>query len=301
MVIVRHEITKAHVQAATSREGIQQLLAHLGYDTSEPLQQTPAGLGVAERAHHSVLQVWRLAAQRLAPGMPAALEVYWFELKALTADLRKALVAAFRNKAVNALLLLTTRDFDPLDFVLVEREAGASAAPGGQVAVSFRFFSVARRHPSGVHLRVLGRMDNIAPDPYAQYDRLRDAFTLAEWSEDEFNNRNLFSDYFLKKRLTDLQLFPVWETDVRPAHRDLARLLDAAGDVRALSAAALREKFIDPVLEAVGSRLAAARGDDARADALLVSPTGERLKQPVDKIAANLFDSPQFRRPVEDV
>jgi hypothetical protein len=216
MINTRHDLTTAHVQAASSREGLQQLLGQLGYDRSEPVQQTPAGLGLAERAHHAVLQVWRLAAQRLVPGVPG-LEVYWFELKALTAELRKALVAAFRNKPVNALLLLTTRDFDPLDFVLVEKGPATSATPGGGVAVSARFFSVARRNPSGVHLRVLGRMNNIAPDPYAQYDRLRDAFTLAEWSEDEFNNRNLFSDYFLKKRLTDPTLFPEWETDVRPA------------------------------------------------------------------------------------
>jgi hypothetical protein len=300
MSIVRHELTTAHVQAASSREGIRQLLAQLGYDTSEPVQQTAAALGVAERAHHAVLQVWRLAAQRLAPGVPPALEVYWFELKALTADLRRALVAAFRNKPGNALLLLTTRDFDPLDFVLVEKADAPSAGPAGQVAVSFRFFSVARRHPSGVHLRVLGRFDNVAPDPYAQYDRLRDAFALAEWSEDEFNNRNLFSDYFLKKRLTDPHLFPEWETDVRPAHRELTGIGDAAGDVRNLPTADLRKKFIDCVLEALGFRLAAAPGDDAQADALLVPREAGQDAPACAALLAYPWDRPLDRKDEKD-
>jgi hypothetical protein len=295
MIIARHELTAAHVQAASSREGIQKFLGQLGYDISEPVEQTPAGLGVAERAHHAVRQIWRLAAQRLNPGLPPALEVYWFELRTLTADLRKALAAAFRNKPVNVLLLLTTRDFDPLDFVLVERDAAASAGPGGQVAVSARFFSVARRHPSGVHLRVLGRMDNSAADPYAQYDRLRDAFTLAEWSEDEFNNRNLFSDYFLKKRLTDPRLFPEWDTDVRSAHRELARLLEAAGDVRTLTADALRTQFIGPVLEALGFRLAAPAGE-AQADALLVPRGAAADAAPCAALLAYPWDRPLDRK-----
>ena len=80
-------------------------------------------------------------------------------------------------------------------------------------------------------------------DPYAQYDRLRDAFRFAEWSEDEFNNRGLFSDYFLKLRLPDDKLFPVWNTDIRPAQRELLRAFDQTHDVAQL---------IGPVLKALG-------------------------------------------------
>jgi hypothetical protein len=197
MTAIPPNLALADIQAASSLPGIQQFLGRLGYDVSEPVEQTAASLGFAERVHHLIRQAWRVAAKRLAPGLPPALEIYCLEATNLTADLRKAAISAFRNKPGNVLLIMTTRDYDPLDFVLVQKEVGAAQAPAGQVAVSYRLLSVDRRHPNTVHLRVLSRMSNMAADPYAQYERIRDAFRLAEWSEDEFNNRNLFSDYFL--------------------------------------------------------------------------------------------------------
>jgi hypothetical protein len=38
--------------------------------------------------------------------------------------------------------------------------------------------SVDRRNPSRVHLRVLEQMSRADTDPYAQFDRIRDAFHL---------------------------------------------------------------------------------------------------------------------------
>ena len=120
----------AAVQAAGDRAGLQQLLAVLGYDTVEPVEQTAASLGVAERFQHLIRSVHRVAAERLAPGLPPALEVYCFETTTQTVELRKALAAAFRNKPANTLLIVATREFDPLDLVLVERAVQAGG-PGG--------------------------------------------------------------------------------------------------------------------------------------------------------------------------
>src|SRR5208283_2416477 len=125
-------------------------------------EQTAASLGVAERSQHLIRNVCRIAAERLGPGLPPALEVYCFETTALTVELRKALVAAFRNKPANALLIVATRDFDPLDFVLVEKDVPAGGPGGARVAVSHRLMSVDRRNPSHVHLRVLERMSRAA-------------------------------------------------------------------------------------------------------------------------------------------
>src|SRR4051812_24059504 len=103
-------VTAADIQAASDPEGVARLLARLGYDVSEPAEQTAVGLGVAERAQPLVRQVRRVVGLRAAPGLPPALEVYWFEAEALTAELRQAAVAAFRNKpAYGYLLVLTTR------------------------------------------------------------------------------------------------------------------------------------------------------------------------------------------------
>ena len=171
-----------------------------------------------------VRQARRIAAQK-APGGPLpALEVYWFEVTSLTAELRRSLASAFRNKPLlRYLLIVTTRDFGQLDFVLVEKSL-AQAAAGVQVSVSHQLFSVDRRHPSRVHIRVINRFAYTASDPYFQSDRIRDAFRLAEWSEDEFNNRNLFSDYFLKQRLTQQTLFPVWHSDFKPAYKQIRQI-----------------------------------------------------------------------------
>lgn len=96
--------------------------------------------------------------QRLAPGGPPALEIYALEVSTLTADLRKAVVSSFRDKPANALLILTTRDYDPLEIVVVQKALRESRTPGAAVAVSHQFLSIDRRNPSRVHLRVLERL-----------------------------------------------------------------------------------------------------------------------------------------------
>ena len=58
-------LTNADVQTASNRAGIQQLLWKLGYDVTEIVEQTPAGLGVAERVQHLVRSVSRVAAERI--------------------------------------------------------------------------------------------------------------------------------------------------------------------------------------------------------------------------------------------
>ena len=60
-------------------------------------------------------------------------------------------------------------------------------------------------------------------DPYAQFDKLMSAFTVAEWSEPLFNNRALFSDYYLKERLPELD---VWNApQLNQAFRDVRKAL----------------------------------------------------------------------------
>ncbi len=288
-------IKAATVQAASDRAGIQQLLAALGYDTSEPTEQTAASLGVAERSQHLIRNVCRVAAERLSPGLPPALEIYFFEVTALTVELRKALVAAFRNKPANVLLIVATRDFSPLDFVVVEKAVEAGGPGGARVAVSHRLMSVDRHHPSPVHIRVLERMSRAATDPFAQFERIRDAFRLAEWSEDEFNNRGLFSDYFLKSRLTDPRAFPVWNTDLRSVHRDLTKILAETGDVRQLGPKEMHANLIKPIMAALGFK-AESQGKDDEADFLL-RPADTAADSPaVAALLAYSWDRPLDRQ-----
>ncbi len=299
MVDGTRRIDAGDVQAASDRTGIQRLLGILGYDTSEAIEQTAASLGVAARFQRLVRSVHRLAAERLAPGLPPALEVYCFETTAQTVELRKALATAFRNKPVNVLLIVATRDFDPLDFVLVERAVQARGPGGARVAVDHRLISIDRRHPSRVHRRVLDRMRRTAADPFAQFERIRDAFRLAEWSEDEFNNRGLFSDYFLKSRLPDARAFPVWNTDLRPVHRSLSKILADAAQVRQPTSQDTFDRLVKPTLAALGFAFEALPKDD-EADFLLRPADAAADAPAVVALLAYPWDRPLDRQDDRD-
>ena len=136
----------------------------------------------------------------------------------MTITATRGLASALRNRAGNYLLVLT-EDYERIDFVLLEKYL-PRVGPG---ATHRR---ASGRHPAGSHrrpsqpeqglLRVLRRLNYTEPDPFAQYDKLLSAFDIADWSEEHFNNRALFSDHYLRERLPEL---PRWEEDPKPAFR----------------------------------------------------------------------------------
>ena len=52
-------------------------------------------------------------------------------------------------------------------------------------------------------MRTLRRFSYTEGDTLAQFDKLKAAYEVAYWSEPHFNNRALFSDYYLTERLPD--------------------------------------------------------------------------------------------------
>ena len=107
---------------------------------------------------------------------------------------------------------MLTDDYQRLDFVLVERYSSEFPRPqetfglpstSRQVGVRPRILTVYRRNPDEVALRVLRRFSYTESDTIAQYEKLLSAYDVADWSEPFFNNRALFSDYYLTTRLTD--------------------------------------------------------------------------------------------------
>ncbi|HEY6998026.1 MAG TPA: hypothetical protein VH851_08860 [Candidatus Binatia bacterium] len=94
-----------------------------------------------------------------------------------------------------------------------------------QSAIRPRILTVERRNPTTIQLRVLRRLTWTESDPYYQYEKLRAAYDLATWSEDYFNNRALFSDYYLKEKLKE---FPVWKEDPKPVYLKLREIYQGA-------------------------------------------------------------------------
>ncbi len=180
----------------------------------------------------------------------------------------RGLAGAFRNRAGNFLLVLT-KDFDRIDFVLVEREPAKESTTIGtpQPKIRPRILSVERRKPERVQLRVLRRFTWTGSDAFAQYDKLAAAYSVAYWSEDHFNNRALFSDYFLKERLPNsTDDFPEWKEDPKPAYKRLRKIYEVAlpgfaGG--ATKASVVRAALLEPVLSELGFRVIQAASSSA--------------------------------------
>jgi len=163
-----------------------------------------------------------------------------------------------------------TDDYERIDFVLLEREIPGLEGTGvstQRLMVHPRLLSVDRRDPGRVALRVLRRFsfteydEEGYRDPYAQYDKLRSAYTIAEWSEPLFNNRALFSDYYLNERLPDL---PEWDAEERNrAFRQIrGQMAQARRRLANQDAATVRNVLTRPLLEALGFRVEPGPGGD---------------------------------------
>ena len=102
-------------------------------------------------------------------------------------------------------------------------------------------------------LRVLKRFTFTEGDSDYQWEKLRSAFTLAEWTEPDFNNRALFSDYYLKERLTDPALTPAWGEDVRLIGREVFRhLAEARQDLSGQPEDVIRKELYEPLFGSLG-------------------------------------------------
>ncbi len=173
----------------------------------------------------------------------------------------RALATIFRNRAGNFLLVLTA-DFDRVDFVFVERipvDGQTSTIGTPQPKVRPRTISVERRKPERVQLRVLRRFTWTEADAFAQYEKLLAAYSVAYWSEDHFNNRALFSDYFLKERLPNSPAdFPEWTEDPKPAYKRLHYIyIRALSGLTGKTKESLRSELLEPVFTELGFRIEA--------------------------------------------
>lgn len=224
------------------------LFASLGFNTDARLAQTPANLGITtESLVRSIVRLERLADQE------GLLQVYLVELTSVTVTATRGLATALRNRAGNYLLVLT-HDYERIDFVLVEKKVPRSDTGHSigqrQVSVRPRVLTVERRNPNRVCLRVLRRVTYTEPDPIAQYDKLCSAFDIADWSEEHFNNRALFSDHYLRQRLPEL---PPWKDDPKPVFRQLRAFYERAASRWAdKREEELRRGLLEPALTALG-------------------------------------------------
>ena len=216
------DISLADVQTLATRDGVAAFFAALGYRTDSRQAQSVSAMGItAGSLSRQIKHIERIAVH---DNGAEPLDLYLIELTSVTVAATQGLARSLRNRAGNYLLVLTD-DYERLDFVLLQRSLpGTPASPmaARQVSVRPRILTVNRRNPSQVQLRVLRRFTYTESDADAQYDKLLSAYAEAEWSEPLFNNRALFSDYYLNERLPELA---EWRERPEEAYHSLRELL----------------------------------------------------------------------------
>ncbi len=247
-VALDKEIHRQHIQSLSNADQIQAFFALLGYNTDVRVEQTPASLGISPD-----VVVRKISRIELIAEQEGMFYVYLFELDSVTVAATRAIARAFRNRAGNYLLVLTS-DYERVDFVLVEKLLPVGVAPTAigqkQVGVRPRSLTVERRNPERIQIRVLRRFTYTEPDPIAQYEKLLSAYSVADWSEEHFNNRALFADYFLKERLPSL---PEWKEDPKPAYSRFRQLYaQAASRWANKKEGELRNGLLIPTFETLG-------------------------------------------------
>jgi Eco57I restriction-modification methylase/TaqI-like C-terminal specificity domain len=236
------------------------------------------------------------------------ISIYLMEVRSLTAKLRNDIARRFRERPENPILVLT-KDYEELEFVLLDRLVSTSQSRRIALKQAIRPIPllVDRLNPKPVALRVLKRFTFTEEDAAYQWEKLRSAYMLAEWSEEYFNNRALFSDYYLKERLTDSQLTSEWNEDVRPVGREIYRhFITARQNYSRQPQDVIHKGLYEPVLELLGFDFVRQRSGAsaaAAADYLLYAP-GDKSKPIAAALTyvwhRNLDDVDESRERAED-
>ncbi|MHB8624601.1 MAG: DUF559 domain-containing protein [Aggregatilineales bacterium] len=262
------ELTPNDIRALENSDRVTEFFYGLGYDVSGATDLTRESL----RIDPAELRINRI--RKIAEGPDQQIQVYLFEVRSLAVALIQAIAKRLRKTGSDYLLVVTS-DYEKLDFVLLEKTRTEGKGVGIEIkyVVRPRILTVNRRNPGIVALRVLKRFTFTEADEDFQWQKLRSAYTLAEWTEPDFNNRALFSDYYLKHRLTDRALNPAWGEDVRKVGGDAIRLISGARErLTGQNEGKTRADLIEPLFKLLGFAFSSNKAGSADADYRLYAP-----------------------------
>lgn len=259
-------LTHKDIRALENPHEIAGLFAKLGYNIDDRTVIPDIGmLGLdSEDLRQQILRLELLAVDPVDEDI----RVYFFEVRSVTAKLRNDIARRFKDRTENALLVLTS-NYETIDFVLLERVVTKSKSRGKPLSQVIRPIPlhINRLNPDSVRLRVLKRFSFTEEDSAYQWEKMRSAYRLAEWSEEYFNNRALFSDYYLKQRLTDSRLTPEWDDDVLPAAREAYRhIVTARQTFTRQPEQTIRQGLYEPMFGLLGFDYEVSKPGDSAAD-----------------------------------
>lgn len=288
------ELQCSDLLALDGRSSVQGLFTRLGYPVQAARATDATAEGMAERLTSGIGHI-----EVVAEDDTSDLIVYLVELRSVTQERINDLSRHFRDRPIDTLLVLTS-DYEQIDFVLLDVQLPGADRPRRSASVVPRRITVRRREDEEgqrVALRALRRFSWTEEDELAQWEKLRSAFSIAEWSERHFDNRGLFSDHYLLRRLPER---PEWLrlTKDRGAFQAIRELvLPARRKLRQASEQDTREQLTVKLLEQLGFAPVERKGpespDHETPDYALRDPeTGETLAVALTYKWNRLLDGP---------
>ncbi len=252
------DLTTKDISSLASPDAVAGFLGRLGYPTGRREELAPAAFGLAPETADAIRRM-----ELLAEDDERFLRVILVQLRSITAKARNELARNLGGRNADHLLILT-KDFDVLEFVLVDKETHQRRGPGGGPGVRIvpRVVTVLRKASTHLDRRVLRRLTWTGKDGLDQFDKLRSVFEAAHYSDKYFQNRALFADHYLETRLRD---DAGWADDPASAFiavRDL--LSDARAHWSGKPEQTVRHGLYEPLWKLLGftAKAAKAPGED---------------------------------------
>ena len=290
------DLTTRDLAGLTSPDALAAFLSRLGYDTSRRTVLTPSSLGLSGDTATSIRSI-----ELLSEDEDGFLRVLFVQPKSLTAKVRNDLIRII-GKSNEDYLVVLAATFDTLEFVLLDKKTKEQAGPGGgyKVQVVPKIFSIDRRKPSPQDVRTLRQFTWTHQDALDQFDKLRVVFDNAIFTGEFFQNRGLFSDYFLRERLKE---GTAWRENPSSVFQQVRNLYqDAQSRWHDKGRAEITSQLLKPVFGHLGflplPQSASAGVDDTKPDFFLKDPTGARnLSAAFVYPWGRWLDGPDFQDP----
>ncbi len=268
------DVTPKEVVELASPDAITAFLLKLGYDTADRALLSPEAVGLSGESAGAIKRI-----ELLSEDPEQFLRVMFVQPKSLTAKVRNDLVRVLGRSTLDHLLVLAS-DFDTLEFVFLDKRKREQKGPASseRIQVVPKTISVNRRGPTRLDLRTLRRLTWTCRDALEQFDKLRSVFDAAAYTGEYFQNRGLFSDYYLRDRL---QQDPAWRdnpSELFSFVRDLLR--DAPARWGGKDKETLRNQLLEPLFKKLGFKPTVNRPsktDQTQPDYLLKASDGGRL------------------------
>lgn len=268
------DLAEKDVTGLGSVDAMASFFTKLGYDTSDRAVLTPEAIGLTGDSAKALKTI-----ELLAEDSEQFLRVVFAQPKSLTAKVRNDLARVLGRSTIDHVLVLSP-DFDSLEFVFLDKRRKESKGPAGieRVQVVPKTISLDRRRPSRLDLRTLRRFTWTCRDALDQFDKLRSIFEAAAYTGEYFQNRGLFSDYFLRERLREDDAWRDNPSDMFAFVRNLMQ--DAQRQWNEKEEAVVRKELYEPVFERLGFKAKVNRSsmfDQTQFDYLLKDGSGKNV------------------------